>query len=64
MSKNCRRNLSWKKSLFQQKNSTEAVWEKGEWDDYFYDGKCFVVVKDHSWVGIYNMDCIMSIIVK
>lgn len=52
------------KIIISTKNSTEAVWEKGEWDDYFYDGKCFVVIKDHSWVGIYNMDCILSVVVK
>ena len=23
------------------KNSKQVVWEKGEWDDYLYDGKFF-----------------------
>lgn len=52
------------KIIISTKNSTEAIWEKGEWDDYFYDGKCFAVVKNHMWVGIYNMDCIRSIVVE
>ena len=52
------------KIIITMKSSTEAVWNKGEWDDYHYDGKCFVIKKDGSWVGIYNMDCVISIVVK
>ncbi len=48
------------------KDGHSATWEadKGEWDDYAYDGKVFIVKKDGSWVGIYNMDCIRSIVAK
>ncbi len=48
------------------KNGHSAVWEanKGEWDDYAYDGKVFIIKKDGSWVGIYNMDHVISVVVK
>lgn len=48
------------------KGGHTAVWEanKGEWDDYSYNGSAFIVKKDGVWVGIYNMDCVHSIIVK
>lgn len=43
-----------------------AIWDatKGEWDDYSYNGSAFIIKKDGAWVGIYNMDCVQSIIVK
>lgn len=43
-----------------------AVWEaeKGEWDDYAYDGMVFIVKKNGSWVGIYNMNHVISVVVK
>ena len=48
------------------KNGHAGVWEanKGEWDDYAYDGKVFIIKKDGSWVGIYNMDHVISVVVK
>ena len=48
------------------KNGHSAVWEanKGEWDDYAYDGKVFIIKKDGSWVGIYNMNHVISVVVK
>lgn len=48
------------------KNGHSAVWEanKGEWDDYAYDGKVFIIKKGDSWVGIYNMDHVISVVVK
>lgn len=49
------------------KSGMSACWdaEKGEWDDYMYinDG-FFVIKKDDCWVGVYNMDNIISIVVK
>ena len=43
-----------------------AVWEadEGEWDDYAYDGKTFIVKKEGAWVGIYNMNHVISVVVK
>lgn len=48
------------------KDGHAAVWEanKDEWDDYSYTGSAFIVKKNGAWVGIYNMDCVHSIIVK
>lgn len=48
------------------KSGHSARWEadKGEWDDYAYDGKVFIVKKGGAWVGIYNMDSVLSVVVK
>lgn len=48
------------------KGGHTVYWEadKGEWDDYSYNGSAFIIKKDGVWVGIYNMDCVLSIIVK
>ena len=48
------------------KNGRSAVWEadKGEWDDYAYDGTAFIIKKGGAWVGIYNMDSVISVVVK
>lgn len=46
------------------KNSRQVVWEKGEWDDYLYDGKFFIVKKDNVLVGFYNLDKVVSIVVQ
>lgn len=48
------------------KNGHSANWEadKGEWDDYAYDGKTFIIKKNGAWVGIYNMDSVISVVVK
>ena len=35
-----------------------------EWTDYKWDGKCFIIIKDEWWVGIYNMDSIVSVLVR
>lgn len=48
------------------KNGHSATWEadKDEWDDYDYDGKVFIIKKAGTWVGIYNMDNVISVVVK
>lgn len=47
-------------------NGHSTIWEadKGEWDDYAYDGGAFIIKKDGTWVGIYNMNHIVSVVVK
>lgn len=48
------------------KNGQSAVWEanKGEWNDYVYDGAVFIIKKDGAWVGIYNMNHVISVVLK
>lgn len=37
------------------------AWEKEQYTDYMYDGKCFIIIKGCQWVGIYNISAIRSI---
>ena len=48
------------------KSGHTDIWEadKGEWNDYDYDGKAFIIKKDGVLVGIYNMDCVLGVVVK
>lgn len=46
-----------------KKNGTIDNWEKAQYTDYMYDGKCFIIMHGGKWVGIYNMDCVQSIAV-
>ena len=46
------------------KNGSIAKWKKKQWTDYKYDGKCFIVINSGHWVGIYNMDSIISVVIK
>lgn len=48
----------------EMKNGKIVKWKKKEYTDYKYDGKYFIIVKDGEWVGFYNLDCIISIMVK
>lgn len=46
------------------KDGRYAEWEKGSWNDYTYDGKCFIVMKDGVYIGFYNIDEVRSIVVE
>lgn len=46
------------------KNGSVAKWKKKEYTDYKYDGKVFIIIKDEQWVGFYNMDSVVSVIIK
>ena len=46
------------------KNSEQFVWGKDAWDDYHYDGKCFIIKKNGEWIGFYNLDQVVSIVVQ
>lgn len=39
-------------------NGDTAKYSPDEYTDYYYDKKCFVVIKDKKWIGIYNLDAI------
>ena len=45
-------------------NYQEVIWEKEEFTDYRYDGKCFIIINGEKWVGIYNMDSVISVVCK
>lgn len=48
------------------KNGRAAIWEadKGEWDDYAYDGAAFCIKKGGILVGIYSMSNVISVVLK
>ena len=46
------------------RNSDMVKWDKDEWDDYKYDGKFFIIMKNGAWIGFYNLDFVISIIIK
>ena len=46
------------------KNGNIVKWKKKQWTDYKYDGKCFIIIKNGKWVGIYNINSIISVITK
>ncbi len=46
------------------KNGNVVKWKQGEFTDYKYDGKCFIIIKNESWVGFYNIDSVISVIIK
>ena len=49
--------------IITTKDGYEAKWKNGEYTDYCYDGKCFIVIKNYKRVAFYNIDCIKSIII-
>lgn len=46
------------------KDGKYAEWEKDSWNDYTYDGKCFIVMKDGAYIGFYNIDEVRTIVVE
>lgn len=47
------------------KSGDYAQWRKDKWDDYdIYDDKFFIVKKKKVWIGIYNIDCVESIVIE
>lgn len=45
-------------------NSQEVKWERTEYDNYMYDGKFFIIIKNGEWIGFYNLNSVISIVVK
>ena len=31
------------------------IWNKDDYTEYKYDGKCFIIIKEQKWVAIYNL---------
>ena len=46
------------------KNGCEVKWLNAEYDYCYYDGKAIVITKDNKMVGLYNVDNVISTIVK
>lgn len=42
------------------KDGAMEIWRAGEWTDYCYNGRLFIIKQGDSWVGMYNTDCIKS----
>ncbi len=45
-------------------NGSFIQWKRDQYTDYMYDGKCFIIIKESQWVGIYNMDFVRSVEVE
>lgn len=46
------------------KDGKYAELEKDNWDNYTYDGKFFIVMKNRIWIAFYNLDEVRTIIVE
>lgn len=46
------------------KSGETISYDKGEWDDYAYDGKAVIVKQKGAWIGIYNFDHVFSVELK
>ena len=46
------------------KNGCVVKWKKKEYTDYKYGRKCLIIIKKKKWAAFYNMDGVVSIIVK
>lgn len=45
-------------------NGESFEWNKTEFDDYKYDSKFFIIIRNGEWIGFYNLEYVSSIIVK
>ncbi len=45
-------------------NSQEVKWQRDDYTDYMYDGKYFIIIRNGEWIGFYNLDHVISIIIK
>lgn len=46
------------------KNGCVVKWKKKDYTGYKDDGRCFIIIKNKQYVGIYNMDCVSCITIK
>lgn len=45
------------------KDGKVDIWKSKEYTDYYYDRKCFIIIRKKRWVGIYNLDSIDAIVI-
>jgi len=43
-------------------NSDVVTWGEEAYTDYKYDGKFFIIMQDEQWVGFYNLNHVISIV--
>lgn len=46
------------------KGGESVIYNKGDWDDYAFDGQAVIVKNKGAWVGIYNFDCVFCVELK
>lgn len=46
------------------RNSEEVKWTNDQYDDYVYDGRFFILKNKNMIVGMYNLEFVISIIIK
>lgn len=56
--------MNLEKITVTMKDGHFAEWEMGEWSDYIYDGKFFIVMKNGIRLAFYNLDEVRTIIVE
>ena len=43
-------------------NGNKFTWDKTEFTEYSYDGKCMIIKKDERWIGVYPIDALLSFV--
>lgn len=46
------------------KSGDTIIYDKGEWDDYSYDGNAIMVKLYGAWIGIYNFKDVFCVELK
>lgn len=46
------------------KSGESVIYNKGDWDDYAFDGTAITVKKNGAWIGIYNFDSVFCLELK
>lgn len=44
------------------RNGKKCTWDKTEFDDFNYDGKCIIIKKDDRLVAVYPVDSLLSFV--
>lgn len=46
------------------RNGKKVEWGQEKYSDYKYDGKFFIIIKNGEWIGFYNLNDVISIVIK
>ena len=44
------------------KNGKKCVWDRKEFDNYNYDGKCLIIKRDERLIAVYPVDALISFV--